>query len=352
LKQIEGLFMTPEQAQTWQDQTPWLVGANFVPSNAVNQLEMWQAATWSPEVIDRELGWAANIGMNCMRVFLHDLIWTHDKNGFLTRLDAYLEIAGKHGIATMFVLFDSVWHPEPRFGTQRPPEPHVHNSGWVQGPGVHVLRHPELFAQLEPYVTGVIERYRHDPRVVAWDLWNEPENDNANSRGSRDIQRPEKDNLVAPLLEQVFAWAKAANPSQPITSGVWLSDLDLSALRPVERVQLEHSDVVSFHVYGNQSQTLELIKKLAKLERPLICTEYMARPVGSTFEGILPILKEHRVGAINWGLVAGRSQTNYPWDSWQKRYDTAPEIWFHEVFHPSGEAYSQVEVDTIRALTL
>jgi Cellulase (glycosyl hydrolase family 5) len=287
-----------------------------------------------------------------MRVFLHDLLWAHDREDFLTRLDTYLEIADKHHIKTMLVFFDSVWHPQPRLGLQRAPEPHVHNSGWVQAPGVHVLRHPELFAQLEPYVTGVIARYRHDPRVVAWDLWNEPENDNANSRGSRDIRRPEKDDVVAPLLKQVFAWARAANPSQPLTSGVWLSDLNLLALRPVERVQLEHSDVVSFHIYGNEQKTRELIEKLAPLERPLICTEYMARPVGSTFEAILPILKEHRVGAINWGLVAGKSQTNYPWDSWQKRYDAAPEIWFHEVFDSTGTPYNQIEIDTIRALTL
>jgi hypothetical protein len=278
-------------------------------------------------------------------------MWTHDPDGFLTRLDAYLEIAHKHGIATMFVLFDSVWHPEPRFGTQRPPEPHVHNSGWVQSPGVHVLRHPELFAQLEPYVTGVIERYRNDPRVVVWDLWNEPENDNANSTGNRDISRPEKDELVAPLLEQVFAWAKNAKPSQPITSGIWLSEFDLLAPRAVEKIQLEHSDIVSFHSYNKPENTLALIQKLATLERPLICTEFMARPVGSTFEAILPIFKEHHIGAINWGLVAGKSQTNYPWDSWQKRYDATPEIWFHEVFHTSGEAYSQSEVQTIKALT-
>ncbi len=344
--------MTPQQARSWQAQTPWLVGANFVPSNAINQLEMWQAQTWSPEMIDRELGWAANIGMNCMRVFLHDLLWTHDREGFLARLDTYLEIADKHQIKTMFVFFDSVWHPQPRFGIQRAPEPHVHNSGWLQSPGIHVLRHPELFAQLEPYVTGVIECYRHDPRVVAWDLWNEPENDNANSYGNRDIRRPEKDDLVAPLLERVFAWARAANPSQPLTCGVWLSDFDLSAPKACEKIQLEHSDIISFHIYADAQKTLTLLEKLHTFDRPLICTEYLARPVGSSFEAILPILNEHHVGAINWGLVAGKTQTNYPWDSWQKRYDAAPEIWFHEVFHATGTPYSQSEVNTIRALTL
>lgn len=342
---------TTESAWTWHERSPWLVGANYLPSNAVNQLEMWQAETWSPELIDRELGWAAGIGMNCMRVFLHDLVWTHDRDGFLGRIEAYLEIAHKHGIGTVFVFFDSVWHPQPRFGAQRAPEPHVHNSGWVQSPGVHVLKHPERFAANDAYVSGVVGRFRDDPRVLAWDLWNEPENDNANSRGPRDIRRADKDRMVAPLLERAFGWARAAEPSQPLTCGLWLEDVNLEQLRPCERVQLEHSDIVSFHRYANATVTRAFIEKLSSLGRPLVCTEYMARINGAGFEAILPILKAHRVGAINWGLVAGKSQTNYPWDSWQRRYESEPELWFHDVFRADGTPYRQSEVDLIRSLT-
>ena len=71
-----------EQAQAWGINTPWLRGANFNPSTAINQLEMWQAETFDPQTIDRELGWAAGIGLNCMRVYLHHVAWEADKLGF------------------------------------------------------------------------------------------------------------------------------------------------------------------------------------------------------------------------------------------------------------------------------
>src|SRR4029077_2592941 len=44
---------TKERARAWADSTGWLVGSNFIPSTAINQLEMWQAATFDPRTIDR-----------------------------------------------------------------------------------------------------------------------------------------------------------------------------------------------------------------------------------------------------------------------------------------------------------
>ena len=101
---------------------------------------MWQAETFDPKTIDKELGWAAGIGMNTMRVFLHDLLWQQDAEGFKKRLNEFLRIAEKHQIRPMFVLFDSVWDPFPELGKQRAPKPGVHNSGWVQGPGAKALQ--------------------------------------------------------------------------------------------------------------------------------------------------------------------------------------------------------------------
>ena len=130
---------TPTEAQAWQSSQPWLVGCNFMPSTAINQLEMWQTDTWDPATIDRELGWAANLGFTSIRVFLHDLLWQQDKKGFLERMDQFLALAAKHRIGVMFVLFDGVWDPFPKLGKQREPRPHVHNSGWVQSPGAKDL---------------------------------------------------------------------------------------------------------------------------------------------------------------------------------------------------------------------
>lgn len=321
------------------------MGANFLPSNAVNQLEMWQDDTWSPGVIDRELGWAADLGMNSMRVFLHDLMWEGDGSAYLRRIDEFLSIAAGHGIGVLVVFFDSCWHPFPRRGTQRPPEPHVHNSGWLQSPGLTVLREPARFDALEGYVKGVIERFQDDPRIHGWDLWNEPGAQNTASRGSRDLGE-RKDEVVTPHLLRTFEWAHAVRPSQPITSGLWCGWDDL---RPLSRLQIALSDVASFHCYNGPETALKRALQMLEYGRPVLCTEYLSRHVpgptqdGSTFQAILPVLQAHGIGAYNWGLVAGKSQTQYPWDSWQQQYDAEPSPWFHDVLRPDGSAYDEAE---------
>ena len=131
---------SPEQANAWYAKQPWLVGGNYTPRTAINQLEMWQAETWDPKTIDQELGWARTLGFTSMRVFLHDLAWKNDRRGFLRRMEQFLDIAEKHDIGVMFVLFDSVWDPYPKAGKQREPSPHRHNSGWVQSPGQDILK--------------------------------------------------------------------------------------------------------------------------------------------------------------------------------------------------------------------
>lgn len=339
-----------DEAGAWYAQQPWLIGANFTPSTAINQLEMWQAETFDPATIDRELGWAAALGMNTMRVFLHDLLWQQDAEGFKRRLGEFLKIADKHKIKIMFVLFDSVWDPNPQLGRQRAPKPGVHNSGWVQSPGKSGLTEKSQYPRLEAYVTGVVAAFADDARVLCWDVWNEPDNMNGNSY--RQQEPPDKVALVNALLPRVFAWARAASPTQPLTCGVWNGDWSSdAALNPTERIQIEQSDIVSFHNYGRPDDFRNRVLHLQRYKRPLICTEYMARGNGSTFFGSLPIAKEHRVAMYNWGLVRGKTQTHLPWDSWQKPYvDREPEVWFHEIFHPDGKAYRAEEVAFIKQL--
>src|SRR5919109_950844 len=196
---------TAERANQWYARQPWLVGSNYVPASAINQLEMWQADTFDPKRIDTELGWAADIGMNTIRVFLHDLLWQQDADGFKKRLLEFLEIADKHRIKTMFVLFDSVWDPHPQAGPQRAPKPGVHNSGWVQSPGAKALQDAKEHQRLEAYVKGVVGFLAKDPRVLAWDVWNEP--DNLNGSSYRAQEPTNKIELALKLLPQAFAWA-------------------------------------------------------------------------------------------------------------------------------------------------
>jgi hypothetical protein len=338
---------TEQAAANWYARQPWIVGSNYIPASAINELEMWQADTFDPARIDTELGWAQSIRLNTMRVFLHDLLWQQDAEGFQKRIDTFLKIAHQHHIKPLFVLFDSVWDPNPQLGKQREPRPGVHNSGWLQSPGGKALEDPAQYPRLEAYVKGVVGAFGKDKRVLGWDVWNEP--DNTNDGNYQDI--PDKAKRVRELLPQVFAWARAMHPIQPLTSGVWKDDWSSpEKLGPMEKIQLEESDVVSFHSYDKPDVFEKRILSLQQYHRPIICTEYMARGNGSTFQGSLPIAKKYHVGAINWGLVAGKTQTFLPWDSWKQPYvdGREPAVWFHEIFRSNGQPYSQEEIAFIR----
>jgi hypothetical protein len=339
------------KANEWYTKQPWLVGSNYIPANAINELEMWQAETFDPNTIDKELDWAEGLGMTTMRVFLHDLPWQQDAKGYQARINQFLDIAAKHKIKPLLVLFDSCWDPNPHLGKQRDPKPGVHNSGWLQAPGAKALQDPNEYPRLKTYVTGVVGAFGKDSRVLGWDIWNEPDNMNTNSYGSQEPKN--KVDLVLTLLPQVFVWAREAGAEQPLTSGVWKGDWSSDdKLSPTERVQLEQSDVISFHNYDKAAEFEKRIQWLQRFHRPILCTEYMARGNGSTFEGSLPIAKKYKVAAINWGFVAGRTQTYLPWDSWQKPYvDRQPTVWFHEIFKQDGTPYKAEEVDLIRKLT-
>ena len=339
-----------ERARGWADRTGWLVGCNYVPATAINQLEMWQAETFDPERIELELGWAESLGFNSLRVFLHDIPYRTDAAGFLDRIDRFLEIADRHRIGVMFVLFDSVWDPFPQPGPQRPPRPGVHNSGWVQSPGREILGDESRQESLAPYVREVVGRFKDDPRVQAWDIINEPDNRNDAAYGSVELRDKAAAALV--LTKKAFRWAREAGPSQPLTAAVWLTTWkDPAALKPTEEFCLAESDVVSFHHYGRPETFRQCVANLRRYDRPLLCTEYMARPQGSTFDPLLGFMKQEDVSAYSWGFVDGRSQTIYPWDSWKKPYDKEPDRWFHDIFRTDGTPYRAAEVEYIRSVT-
>jgi hypothetical protein len=340
------------KANAWYAKQPWLVGSNYTPATAINELEMWQADTFDAASIDKELGWAEGLGMTTMRVFLHDLPWQQDPAGFRARIDRFLDIASKHHIRPLFVLFDSCWDALPKLGPQHAPTPGVHNSGWVQAPGAKALSDPAQYPRLRTYVTGVVGAFAKDTRVLGWDVWNEPDNGNGGSYAKDEPKN--KVDLVLALLPQVYQWAREAGAEQPLTSGVWKGDWSSDdKLSPMERIQLEQSDVISFHNYDSGAEFEKRIVWLQRLQRPIICTEYMARGNGSTFQGSLPVAKKYNVGAINWGFVAGKTQTYLPWDSWKTPYVNGrePAVWFHEVLRQDGTPYKQEELDLIRSLT-
>ncbi len=342
-----------EKAKQWHDRQPWLVGCNYIPSTAINQLEMWQKETFDPATIDRELGWAEDLGFNSVRVFLHHMLWEQDRDGFLDRIDQFLAIADKHGIGVMLVPLDAVWDPLPKLGKQPEPRPHVHNSGWVQSPGAEILKDPAKHDQLKGYIQGVIRRFKDDRRVQVWDLFNEPDNPNRNSYGveGSKTEMPEKlkEEMATVLLRKLFAWAREVDPSQPLTAGVWRGDWSKhESMTEYNRVMVEESDVISYHCYDPKDEMKKRIDWLRRYDRPIMCTEYMARGNNSYFDPILGLLKDEKVAAYNWGFVDGKSQTIYPWDTWQKKYTGRPDLWFHDIFFGDGKSIASRKSTTSR----
>lgn len=323
---------TKEQAHEWYKDKGWLRGSDFIPSSAINQLEMWQAETFDTTTINRELGWAESIGLNSMRVYLHHLAWQIDSTGFKNRVDQYLTIADKHHISTLFVLFDDCWVPKYKAGKQPEPRPGIHNSGWVRDPGDTLHRDSTVIHVLERYTKDVLTHFANDKRIVLWDLYNEPGN---SGYGNKSM----------PLLEKAFQWGREVNPSQPLSAGVWSKELvDLN------NYQLANSDVTTYHNYSDEVEHKKWIDSLKTYGRPLICTEYMARTRGSKFANIMPMLKAENIGAYNWGLVAGKTNTMYAWDT-PMPDGKEPKVWFHDIFRKDGTVFSKEEVKLIKSLT-
>lgn len=320
-----------EKAKKWYAGHSWMNGANFIPSTAINQLEMWQADTFDPQTIDRELGWAESLGFNTVRVYLHSLAYKQDPTGFKDRMDRYLTIAEKHQVKTIFVFFDDCWNKLGFIGKQPAPQPGIHNSGWVQDPGDPAHTDKENFPALEKYVKDVMRHFARDKRILLWDLYNEPGNS-----GKLDSSLP--------LLTKVFEWARSANTDQPITAGLWRWDFE-----NLNAFQIANSDIITYHNYEAPEWHKRVLMILKTHDRPLICTEYMARTKNSTFANTLPLLKAQNVGAINWGLVAGKTNTIYAWDTPLKD-GSQPTDWFHDIFWQNGRIYRTAETDLIKQL--
>ncbi|CAA6689453.1 MULTISPECIES: 1,4-beta-xylanase [unclassified Lentimonas] len=354
-----------EHAQAWYASQPWLIGCNYLPATAINQLEMWQAETYDPATIDKELGWAENIGFNTLRVYLHDLVWAHDTNGLYDRMDHFLSICQHHNIRVIFVFFDDCHRPFPEIGTQPAPVHSYHNSGWMNSPARDVaMAYNEGTlpaadcARLKGYVQDTIQHFSQDPRVLMWELYNEP------GREFELAAQKEGDwfgDQSAKLLLHAWQWARAAAPSQPICSTAEGSVGE----RNIALAQM-NSDIQSFHCYAGPDELERLCTQYTESGRPALCTEYMARP-NSLFQQDLPVLKKHNIGAINWGFVSGKSATIWPWSSkdgkdirrpWEVHPVLAegeplpePKQWFHDIFRSDGTAFDDAEVAFIKQMT-
>lgn len=322
-----------QKAKAWYAAQSWPSGCNFQPSTAINQIEMWQNESFDAATIDKELGWAEELGFTTMRVFLSSVVWKAEPAVFKKNIDKFLAISASHKIRPMFVFFDDCWKLESAIGKQDAPKPGVHNSGWVQDPSVSLRADTaKLFPVLEKYVKDILTTFKNDKRILLWDLYNEPGNQ---GHGITSL----------PLLKNVFKWARQVNPIQPLSAGIWYFDCP-----ELNVFQIQNSDVITYHNYSNPKEHEMEINLLKTHDRPMICTEYMARRNDSKFQNIMPLLRKNNVGAINWGFVSGKTNTIFAWDE-PKPNEKEPVLWFHDIYRQDKTPFDANEIEIIKKST-
>ena len=317
-----------EKARQWYRSQPWLCGFNYIPATAINYTEMWQRETFDPQTIDAELALAQQVGFNGLRCVLQYLVWEHDPDGFKQRLDQFLGICQKRGLRAMFCLFDDcVFGPkhDPYLGKQADVVPGWYAHDWSPSPGWSRVKDPAAWPKLQQYVRDVVGRFGDDPRVLLWDVYNEPTNGIGDS--------------TLPLLVQVWEAARQSHPSQPLSVGFWNGN------RQLNDFVAARCDIATFHCYGNAADLERTIRGLQKHGRPLICTEWLKRDRGSVAEQ-LPVFRRYGVGCLHWGLVNGKTQTQYPWGS--KPGAREPKLWQHDIFRNDRTPYDPAEIESFR----
>ena len=327
-----------ERANAWYASLDWPVGFNYVTGTAINQFEMWQQESFDPQTMEHEMSLAEGLGFNTVRIFLHDMVWEADPDGFKQRIDQFLGICDHHGIKVIITFFTNGGRFEnPKLGKQPESISGVHNSQWIQSPGAPAVNDPAAWPRLKKYVTDIMTTFRDDNRILFWCLYNEPENF---KQGARSL----------PLLREVFRWGREVNPSQPLSSPIWLCPgyHGTRSNYPIISFLGENCDIMTFHCYYEPEEMETFISYMKQFNRPIVCQEYMGRP-RSTFAEIMPILKREHVGAVSWGLTVGKCNFHLHWSS--KAGDPEPEIWFHDIYRMDGTPYDPQEIDFIRSMT-
>lgn len=314
----------------WYNQQPWYCGFNYIPAYAINYTAMWDKTTFNEAAIDKELTLAEKSGMNSLRAVLQYAVYADDPKYFINTLDRFMAICDKHHIKFIPALFDDCSFGitnDPKTGKQPEPLTGWYAWAWSPSPGHSLVVDPATHPKLKKYVTEVITRFKNDKRILMWDLYNEPTNGGLGS-------------ATFPLLKKTIAWARAVNPSQPLTIGIFDPNPRLNS------IITENVDLITFHDYGDKQHVTKTIEDLKKYNRPMINTEWMNRPWKSTVSEIIPVFYQYKVGCNLWGLVNGKTQTNLPWG--HRPGDPEQKLWQHDLYNGDFKPFKAAEIDSLK----
>lgn len=344
-----------EKAWAWYNQQSWIRGVNYVPSDCLNFVDQWQAFCWEEHLktADRELALAAETGFNTVRLFLSYEVWLYEREGFLKRFDDYLALCARHGLRAIVVVHNDCAPAKESFflkkmGDQRTVyreqkirSRSAHTGGKTVG--YNILDIPEHTDNLLAMATGIVSLHAHDPRVLFWNVMNEP---GYNHHGT----------VAAPVLKRMFEALWKVDPEQPLAADLFAT-LGRGKDNPAERVARDCSDITSYHCYRDFSFQVERINYLRRnVGRPLINTEWMNRITHNRFQECYPLFYLERIGSVSWGLVrkSDHPSSSDPWPSLWAKYDAGKgddidlTQWMHDLYRPSLRPYDPREVALIK----
>ena len=348
-----------EKAWQWYNGKPLIVGFNFIPSNVINFVELWQNLGHDEIMknVDHEIDMAAELGLNSVRMKVPFFIWEHEHDSFMNNLEDLLCRLDKRGITMMPVFFSDCCVPidmykPPHLGKQ--PEP---VKGYFGGSPVtpfdstpRVGYIPEddrdTWPKVEEFIREIVGKYAKDERILIWDIWNEPGNCNRST-------------MSLPLMERCFRWAREMDPIQPLCAGPcglggkfpYEYLMNPYPLAPMEEKAVELSDIMNFHFYGDYAHTVKYIEHLKGYGLPMVCTEWLHRPFRSNIETHLPLFAEENIGSYFFGFVNGKRQYNQPWENIRRMPDIDLTCWMHDIYYNDGRPYEPRELDVIKKVT-
>ena len=344
-----------KQAWEWYNSRPWIRGCNYMSASCANRIDQWQGLHFDEylEETEKELSLMRDLGFNSVRLILEYVVWEKEHDEFLKRFERYIALLDKYGISCTIVLANDCMPPKTELWKMPDVGEQHYDWGYHGGRkhsqhGRHNCPAPHYYfddeALCEKYfemVKEIVTIYKDDPRILMWDLFNEPGNSN-------------REGITMPYLVRMFETVRKINPSQPLTVAAWWFDPKDFHTSELNQYALENSDIITYHNYSTYEEHIRVIKHLKSYNRPIINTEWLARCTGNTVFDNFPLFYLENIGCYNWGFVAGKYQTYEPYEGhWQWYNDdkNAPidfTKWFHDLYRPSHKPYDPKETELIR----
>lgn len=187
-------------------------GFNYQPGYAYNSYEAWRF--FDAETFRRELTWGKRAfpGFNTVRYWLSYDAFRYEEDRQRENFETALGIADSLRLKAVPVLFNR-WHDYNMDNGGIYIDQFVPESSWCSGDGR---------AQYKRYISNIVGDHRHDERILAWDMCNEPFSYGADNAFTAVVRGYEK-----AWLEDMYGLCRAQDASAPVIFSPFRMDVSL-----------------------------------------------------------------------------------------------------------------------------